>query len=268
MHISRLFIYPIKSCAPVELKKLEFDKFGPKGDRRFMLVNPSGKFLTQRQLPEMARITPTLLWDENDQLTGLQLAAPGQPDIEISLDHIDHTTIEVSVWKDSLVADDCGDEVARWLSEFLQKECRLVVLPEDSQRQVNLKRAEAGRYVGFADGYPLLVVTQASLDMISTRVGRDVAVERFRPNVVVAGSEPLAERQWQKLELAQGHLALVKPCERCVIPTRDINTLEREADVLDVLKADFRIDNKIIFGQNAIEYGVSELSVGESIRAV
>ena len=267
MIISRLFIYPIKSCAPVEVDQLGFDDFGPRGDRRFMLVDEQGKFLSQRQLPVMARIQPALRWRENGELAGLLISAPGQDDFELVLS-TDLSSREVTVWKDTLLARDCGDPVADWFSAFLQRRCRLVQLPANSQRQVSLKRAPLGRYHAFADGYPLLVVTQASLDHLSQQVGRDVAVERFRPNVVVTGAEqPFAELSWKRLGLERGYLDLVKPCVRCVVPTRGMDTLEREADVLEALKQSFRVDGQIVFGQNAIDYDVTELAVGDSLMA-
>lgn len=267
MIISRLFIYPIKSCAPVEVDQLRFDDFGPRGDRRFMLVDEQGKFLSQRQLPVMARIQPALRWRENGELAGLLISAPGQDDFELVLS-TDLSSREVTVWKDTLLARDCGDPVADWFSAFLQRRCRLVQLPANSQRQVSLKRAPQRRYHAFADGYPLLVVTQASLDHLSQQVGRDVAVERFRPNVVVTGAEqPFAELSWKRLGLERGYLDLVKPCVRCVVPTRGMDTLEREADVLEALKQSFRVDGQIVFGQNAIDYDVTELAVGDSLMA-
>lgn len=265
MYISQLFIYPIKSCAPVSVESLVFDRFGPQGDRRFMLVDERGKFLSQRQLPQMANIQPDIVWNEAGQMQAINLSTEtGQCQVELqSLSQ----RIEVTVWKDSLEALDCGDAVSEWLSGFLGRRCRLVMLPEDSQRQVSLKRAEVGRYVGFADGYPLLVVNQASLDYFSEKIDRPMAVERFRPNVVVSGEELVAfsELKWQRLNLLQGTLKLVKPCERCVIPTRDLQTLEREKDVLSVLRKDCLVDGKMIFGINAIDYDVEKMCVGDEL---
>lgn len=268
MHISRLFIYPVKSCAPVEVQSFQFDTFGPRGDRRFMLVDLNGKFLSQRQLPAMAHIHPAIQWRDDGQMDGLLLSCKGHGDFLLELGDMRKSVIDVRLWDDVVAANDCGDAVAQWFSAVLQRDCRLVLLPVDSQRQVSLKRAEPGRYVGFADGYPLLVVSQATLDYLSRQVGRDVRVERFRPNVVVKGDhQAFDELQWQKLQSEGGYMALVKPCERCVIPTRDLMTLEREADVLDVLKNEFRINGKIIFGQNAIDYDMEQLSVGDVLTA-
>lgn len=269
MHISRLFIYPVKSCAPVEVDRLHFDQYGPAGDRRFMVVGMDGTFLTQRQLPAMAFIQPSVEFDDAHRVKILTLSAADTMPLHVEISELNVNDRMVTVWKDSLAATDCGDEAAAWLSSLLGQPCRLVMLPADSQRQVSLKRAEPGRYVGFADGYPLLVTTQASLDFISDQVGRDIAIERFRPNVMIdGGMAPFAELEWQVLEFESGRIALVKPCERCVIPTRNPETQEREADMLDALKEHCRIDGKIIFGQNGIEYNLVDVRVGETLRAV
>jgi hypothetical protein len=269
MHISRLFIYPVKSCAPVEVDRLHFDQYGPVGDRRFMVVSPEGRFLTQRQLPQMAFIRPSLTVTDSHKIETLTLSAGDVSPLHISLTALDNIELTVTVWKDSLAATDCGDVAAEWLSSLLGKPCRLVMLQEGSQRQVSLKRAKPGRFVGFADGYPLLVTTQASIDYISAQVGREVAIERFRPNVLVAGDfAAFSELKWQAIECAEGRVELVKPCERCVIPTRDLETQQREADVLEALKQHCRVDGKIIFGQNGIDHGLAEIRVGDTLTAV
>jgi uncharacterized protein YcbX len=270
MHVSKLFIYPIKSCAPVAVDSLSFDRYGPQGDRRFMLVDHEGKFLTQRALPKMAHITPELVYSDGGGLQQLNVSASGYPELIIPLEDQQQSEklFPVSVWKDTLPAQDCGEEAAAWFSSFLNQDCRLVILPADSQRQVDLTRAEPGRYVGFADGYPLLVVSQASLDFLSDKVGRQIHVERFRPNIVIEGSEAFAEQEWRSLLLEQGQLDLVKRCERCVIPTRNMETLEREADVLDILKQYYRIDGRIIFGQNAIEKGVNKICLSDQVKVI
>lgn len=256
--VSRLFIYPIKSCAPVEMQQLVFDDYGPVGDRRFLLVDEQGHFITQRQQPEMAHIYP--------ELKGSVLAVSfrGKETLEVSL-HGQAVMRTVTVWSDTLPADDCGDDAAAWFSAALGITCRLVRLPADSRRQVDLRYAEPGQWVGFADGFPVLVTAESSLGAISERVGRELPMERFRPNVVVAGSAVFAEREWQSLMHKDGMLDIRKPCQRCVIPTRNMDTLERETDVLDALKELCRIEGKILFGQNALVSGIQVLNIGDEL---
>lgn len=259
MHtISRLFIYPIKSCAGVEVESLTFDECGPVGDRRFMLVDESGQFLTQRTLPAMAHIYPH--YSGND----LQVTAAGHEPLSVAAGAAAGKR-QVVVWKDEMSAGDCGDEAAQWFSAVLNTPCRLVAVQADTQRQINRKYADEGEWVGFADGYPLLVTTQASLDVLSAAVGRTVQMERFRPNIVLQGNDAFAELRWTKLKAEDGELLLCKPCERCVIPTRDIATQQREGDVLEALKTHCRIDGKIIFGQNALIRGFKTLRIRQAL---
>lgn len=254
--VSRLFIYPIKSCAGVEVTSLSFDQCGPVGDRRFMVVNPDGRFITQRTHPEMAFIQPLY------RNGVLHISAPEMPVLEVALQGAE-SVLNVSVWDDSVPGADCGDTAGEWFSAVLKTPCRLVRVFDGTARQVNRKYASEGEWVGFADGFPVLVTVQESLDVLSQAVNRTIEMERFRPNVVISGATAFAERQWQSIQVAGGSLALCKPCERCVIPTRNLKTQEREGDVLEALKQYCRLDGKIIFGQNALVRGISELTVGQ-----
>jgi uncharacterized protein YcbX len=258
--VSKLFIYPIKSCGPVPVQQLQFDECGPKGDRRFMLVDEAGQFLTQRTLPAMAYISPVIT--DN----GLVVNAPEQPELTVLYPRTGEDS-RVMVWKDEISATDCGDEAAAWFSQYLGIPARLVAVSPATQRQVSRKYAEEGELVGFADGYPLLVALQESLDYLSGVVGRTLDIERFRPNIVVQGAAAFAEREWRGLRAHQGYMPLVKPCERCVIPTRDLLTQQREADVLTALKEYCRLDGRIIFGQNALVRNVDVLNVGDCLTS-
>ncbi len=257
--VSRLFIYPIKSCAPVEVEQLVFDEYGPAGDRRFLLVDEQGNFITQRQQPKMAHIYPV------PGETLLRVEAADQPALLVPLSDADAPCKAVTVWSDTLAAEDCGDEAADWFSSVLGIRCRLVRLPQNSQRQVDLRYADPGQWVSFADGFPVLVATESSLAALSDCIGRPLAIERFRPNIVVSGVGAFTERRWQALEHKDGLQDIRKPCQRCVIPTRNMETLEREGDVMDALKAFCRIDGKIIFGQNALVSGLQRLCVGDEL---
>ena len=264
MQISHLFIYPIKSCAAVEVERMDFDAFGPVGDRRYLIVDSDGRFLTQREHTDMAFIRPQLSRE------GIRLSGSGpRADVE-PLDvvyPVSHERTPVIVWRDQMQAVDCGDAAAQWLSGFLGQECRLVCMPPDHDRPVNRANATgiaAGTQVVYADGAPLLVVTEDSVAALTNVAGLDVDVMRFRPNIVIreAGGA-FAERGWQSLSTATGaHLQMIWPCERCVVPTRDPLTQQRTPEVMAALKDLCRIDGKIIFGQNAVFSGQS-LTVGE-----
>lgn len=268
--VTRLMIYPVKSCAGIAVERLDFDDVGPLQDRRYMVVNPDGRFLTQRQLPVMARIVPELTDD------GLILTWSGQSQVSACpVRQPEHGRwSDAQVWKDSVRGLDCGDEVAQWLEQVLGRPARLLYLPNDVIRPVDPEYAAPGDRVGFADGFPILVTHQASADFLSEQLGRTLDMLRFRPNVVVSGGEAFDELNWQVLQCAESatgsisSLQLVKPCTRCVIPLRDLETLEREADVMEVLKEHCRTGKEIIFGQNALPRQLESIQLGSRWTAL
>jgi len=261
MKISRLFVYPVKSCAGIEVDALSFDENGPQGDRRFVIASPEGDFLTQRELPAMARIQPRFERDE------LVLSYPERAEIRVSMKSSSEPQ-RVRIWSDEVTGVDCGDNVSVWLTDILGQTVRLFMLPDNNPRRADSQYAPKDTAVGYADGFPLLIVTQESLDALSELAKLPVDVRRFRPNVVVeGGASAFVERGWSALNTDNGEqLTLVKPCERCVIPTRDPDTLERSPEVVSALKALCRLDGQIIFGQNALFTG-KRLGVGEALFA-
>jgi uncharacterized protein len=263
--VTGLYLYPVKSCAGVKVDTLVLSSSGVEGDRRYMVVTPEGRFLTQRQIPEMAWIQPS--W--RDGQLCLTFPEKGEclvcGDDRAGIGAVENSELEVEVWRDRVMARDCGDVVALWLESVLGRVCRLVVMPNETCRQVDEDYALPGELVGFADGFPLLVINDSSLAALALEADCDVEVERFRPNVVVSGAQAYEELQWQRLQAQSGSLELVKPCERCVIPTRNPVTQVRDTHVLQALKNQCRIDGRIIFGQNAIARGVSRLQVGEKL---
>lgn len=261
--ISQLYHYPIKSCAGLSVDHLVFDQYGPVADRRWLLVDEQGQFLSQRQLPTMARIEP--FWQEGSWYVRaeghdvLRLIPPNNSDVR-----------SVTVWRDKMLAQDMGDRAATWFSTVLQRSVRLLGMCAETERQVDAQYAHTAQPLAFADGFPLLVIHQASLDFLSAELGRPVGAERFRANVVVTGGQAFDELHWSRIVSStsvEAYLAMVKPCERCVIPTRHPITLERESDVLAVLKQHCRPDGAIIFGQNAQAVGITTLRVGDRFIA-
>ncbi|MGB1091108.1 MAG: MOSC domain-containing protein [Oceanobacter sp.] len=260
--VNALYIYPIKSCKGVKVETVLMDSVGPVGDRRFMVVDDNGRFVTQRECPDMSAV------EVGFQNGELAIGLNGQVQCLVPLEGEGERKL-VSVWRDEVSAVDCGKEAAQWFSELLGKSCSLVRLDSDSNRQVDPVYSNGDAQVSFADGFPLLVVNQKSVDELSRRLGREVDVERFRPNVVVDADLPFEELNWMRLLQAGdsgGALELVKPCERCVIPMRDLTTQKKEADMISLMKEICLHDSKIIFGQNALATSISSLKIGDQFE--
>ena len=261
LRVSQLSIYPVKSLGGIALQRSAVERFGLHNDRRWMVVDDRGRYLTQREKSRMCLIQPQPL--DN----GLRLSAPGMDELAIA--HTAQMPVrEVRVWDDRVDALDCGDAAARWLSRFLDTDCRLVYFPDDGQRAVDPAYARPGDVTAFSDGFPLLLITQASLDDLNRRLKEPVAMRRFRPNLVIDGSEAYAEDQWKRLRIGDLTLRVVKPCSRCVIPTIDPASGERNADAEPLRTlASYRMrDHKIFFGQNVIADGEGELEVGQAVE--
>ena len=264
--ISRIFVYPIKSCAAVELKESLLIETGLEFDRAWMVVDESGEFLSQRELPRMALIQPKLKQYE------LVLRAPGMLSLHIALDSVEKAC-QVKVWDDTCAAFDMGDVAAQWFTDFLMQErpiglapmkLRLVRFDPDFKRQSSMKWTQGQEALNqFSDGYPLLVASVASLAELNARLSRGghetVGIERFRPNIVLAGLQAHDEDRTAALNISGASsgftLKLVKPCPRCPIPEVNPATGEINPEVSQILRSyrqDSRVGGAITFGMNAI----------------
>lgn len=266
--ITDLYIYPLKSARGIRVNGFQTDRMGPVDDRRWMLVQPKGKFITQREKPAMALIDVALTVDD------IEFHAPGMEPVRVPklLDGEFSklkNSIHVQVWRDSCDALDCGDLAAQWFSEYLHMPCRLVQMPMSTHRYVDSDFCSNQETVGFADGFPLLLISQASLEDLNSRLSKAVSMLRFRPNVVVSGCEPFAEDSWQQLEASDGSvLNVVKPCSRCSIPSIDFNTGEKDSEILKALKDFRRREGIIYFGQNILCELDKGYQVGQSLKIV
>lgn len=258
VRISELYIYPIKSLSGLCVERLIFDAAGPVDDRRWMLVDAKGRFVSQRGLPMLAR------FGVEATASGYRITAPdgSQRDLPRSVEA--EQPISVTVWKDSLDGWEVSAELSTWFSEQLGQAVRLVHVGPNSQRRIPDAAALDSERVGFADGYPLLLCNQASLEALQQRAGQTLAVRRFRPNLVVTGMPADEELQMGRLTLTQGRLDLLKPCERCNIPAVDPQAGEYQRDVAQALKTHSRFNGKTIFGANAVARDVVELKVGDA----
>ncbi|MCW8165142.1 MOSC domain-containing protein [Verminephrobacter aporrectodeae subsp. tuberculatae] len=274
--IARLFVYPIKSCAGVEVQQSLLTDTGLDLDRAWMVVGADGVFLTQRSLPRMALIRPQLGSDD------MVLRAPGMLALHVAQGAVEaEAPATVTVWQDRVPAWDMGAVAAQWFSDFLGQPCRLVRFDPDHRRLSDMDWTGGVQAPNqFADAFPLLVASEASLDELNARLQAAghgaVGIERFRPNVVLAGLAAHDEDRvdWLRIDAADGAIALqpVKPCARCPIPDIDPMTAESTPAVGDTLRGyrqDPRLGGAISFGMNAIvrEGAGRTLRVGQPVAA-
>lgn len=249
VHVSGLFVYPIKSAAALSRQSVPLDDFGLAHDREYMVVDPSGRFLTQREIPRLALVRPEL----TDSLVihtpvGSAEASPGD-------------SLMIRVWDFRGPAVDCGDEASDLLARHLGRPCRLVRVTPG-----HLRTSPGGGRVGFADGFPLLITATASLADLNDRMSAPVPMDRFRPNIVVTTDTPWIEDQWREIEIGAVPIDVVKPCARCTMIRVDQAAGERmDTEPLATL-AQFRQGPEgVEFGQNAIHRGPGTLSVGDRL---
>jgi hypothetical protein len=259
--ITELAIYPVKSMRQVPLESAVIDMGGLKHDRRWMVVDADNRMITQRQQSRLCLIQPEL----NDD--GICLHAADLPDISVAIPNRSKTKT-VSIWNDSCNAYDAGDKAGQWLSQFLGLECRLVYFPEDEVRIVDQTYAQQGDRTAFSDGFPMLLISQDSLDDLNMRLASPVPMARFRPNIVVSGCAPYAEDNWHRLKIGDLEMRIVKSCSRCVIPSIDIETAERTGEPTKMLSSYRRQDNKILFGQNVVVDGEGDIKTGMMVEVL
>ncbi len=261
MQLSGITIYPVKSCAGINLDSVTLDRFGPVGDRRWLVVDERGRFLSQRDSARMALIRVELV-------QGAIRLSLGSTSIQAAIPGTDAPELRVSVWADSVRALLAESRAGEWLSEQLGRPCRLVYMPDTCQRLVDGVYARDGETVSFADGFPLLIISQASLDDLNSRLDKPVPMDRFRPNLVVSGCDRFAEDGWRRIRIGDVELDIAKPCSRCVIPSIDQATAQRDGQINRVLASFRRVNGQVIFGQNLLYQRGGTLSLGDSVEVL
>lgn len=257
MHLSSLHVYPLKSARGISLDQVELDDFGPVLDRRWMLINPDRIVVTRREAHRMALIDVELVGQ------ALKLEAPGMAALEIGQGGEDSPRIEVEIWDDRCIARDLGDHASHWFSEFLGQPVRLVFMPVDTFRGVDPGYVAESRRVSFADGFPLLLIGEGSLTELNRRLPAPVPMNRFRPNLVLAGSEPFAEDDWSTVTIGSVVFDVVKPCARCVATTIDHETAEAGREPLRTLATFRKREHGVYFGQNLLHHAPGRIRVGD-----
>jgi uncharacterized protein YcbX len=264
LRLTQLTLYPIKSIRGLEVAEARIEPRGLERDRRWMIVDAENRFVTQREHPELARISLTV-----DGGQTLRLEADGLPALTVPwVPASSPRRSEVQVWRDRLQAQEGPGDAGEWLSRFLGFTVRLVYQPESAHRAVDANFGQPGDHVSFADGFPLLVVGEASLADLNARMAAPIGMTRFRPNLVIAGSAPFAEDRWRRLRIGEVTVELVKPCARCVLTTVDERTGTRGKEPLATLSTYRRRDGQVYFGQNGIPRSAGMLRVGDPVSVL
>ena len=260
--LSEINIYPVKSCRGISMEAWPLEPRGLQYDRRWMVVDDHDVFMTQRDFPRMALIDVHLEQDF------LRLEAPHMETLRVPLCTETTQHFSVTIWNDGVEAVSAGNEAAEWFSEFLSVGCKLVAMTERSVRPVAREYAVNADEVSFADGFPLLLISEASLADLNSRLPTPLPMKRFRPNLVVQGCAPFAEDSWKELSIGGLRLHVVKPCARCVITTVNPDTGVKDAEPLRTLATFRSRGNNVLFGQNVIPVGTGMLRVGEAVTVM
>ncbi|MGR9294872.1 MOSC domain-containing protein [Rhizobium leguminosarum] len=270
MRVSDLFIYPLKSARGIALPAADIDAYGLPGDRRAMITDAQGHFITQRELPDLARI------EVRPEAPAFRLLMQGKTDISVTPPQPENR-MDVTVWKSAVSAAVADPESNRQLSEWLGREVRLVFFDGQARRTANAEWAGEATPVTFTDGYQILVTTTGSLKALNADLAAhgegSVGMERFRPNIVIDTDEAWPEDRWAAIEIAGIRFDLVKPCSRCIMTTQDQLTGSREgpnpmpAMGRIRMSADRRVPGPL-FGWNVTPRGNGKVTIGDTVNIV
>ncbi len=263
MRLSDLYLYPIKSSAPLAVDTAIVEPRGLRNDRRWMAVDGEGRFITGRQLPRL-----TLVRAQPDA-DGLRLHAPGMPGLQVPFPKTD-ATVPVNVWKDQVAARPAGAAADAWLSEFLRQPAWLVHMDDRVVRAMADPKAQPGDEVSFADAFPLLLISRAALDGLNARLAKPASMLQFRPNMVIDGVAAHAEDAWKRIRIGGVEFDVAKACTRCVFTTVDPARGERDPDgePLRTLTRYRRTSEGVTFGQNLIPRSLGTVRAGDAVEVL
>ncbi len=262
--LSELHIYPIKSLGGISLKKAQLEEKGLQYDRRWMLVDEEGMFITQRKYFELALLAVNI---NNGRLIISHKTNTSQS-ISFDLQEDNGIQIPVVIWNDAAVGIEVNREVSNWFSDFLKFSVKLVKMPVSEKRMVDPKYASNNEVVSFADGYPCLLIGQSSLDGLNEKLENPIKMDRFRPNFVFTGGEPHIEDRFEAFYIGETLFSVAKPCARCVLITIDQQTGEKGQEPLRTLASYRTANKKILFGQNLLHQKAGVINVGDELKVV
>lgn len=262
--LSEINIYPVKSLGGISLTEADVTDRGLRYDRRWMLVDYNGDFITQRTHPQISLIEVKL---EKDFLKFVH-KTNSQLNFSMPLENPNKEKIEVVVWDDKVKAECVSAEADDWFSEALKIKCRMVYMPDESKRFVDRKYASANEVVSFADAYPFLMIGQESLDDLNSRLKEKIKMNRFRPNFVFTGGEPFDEDKIKSFKIDNVTFYPIKPCSRCVITTIEQETGIKEKEPFATLASYRTQNNKVMFGQNLLHTGRGKIKLGSKLESI
>jgi len=264
IRLASIHIYPMKAARAVNLDESRVEPWGLAGDRRWLLVDEDGRFISQREESSLARVVVSCGPD------GIRVSAEGRTGLVIAEPPAGAALLKVRVWSSTLLAAAAGPAADAWFSAYLGRPARLVYLDDPTRRPVDPEFGRAGDVVSFADGYPLLLTSAGSLGELGGWLAaageRPVPMTRFRPSVVVAGAPPWAEDRWRRVRIGAVPFRVAKPCGRCMVTTTDQVTGERGRQPLKMLGRRRRFGQQLVFGQNLIPDAGGVIRVGDSVE--
>ncbi|MBC7408696.1 MAG: MOSC domain-containing protein [Arcicella sp.] len=266
LKLSEIYIYPVKSLGGIRLDFANITTRGLENDRRFMLVDENGRFLSQREHPQLAIFQTEIegkflkiTHKKTKQNLTINLSPPSQPSL-----------LSVTIWDDNTTAVESSSEASTWFTQILEIPVRLVYMSEESHRKTDTQYSLTGEEItSFSDGYPILIIGQSSLDDLNNRLENPVNINRFRPNFVFTHGEPFEEDNWHEFTVGNIRFFGVKPCARCIMTTIDQETGEKkDREPLLTLNKYRKAGNKILFGQNVLISQLGTVSVGEDVTVI
>ncbi|MEU8567183.1 MOSC N-terminal beta barrel domain-containing protein [Streptomyces pathocidini] len=266
--LSAVRVHPVKSVAGRALGEAAVEPWGLAGDRRWMLIGPDSRCVTQREQPRLALAAAEALSG-----SGVRVSAPGLEPLTVEVPEPVATTA-VGLFRDKVEAVPAGPAADAWFSEYLGTDVRLVHLDDPARRRpIDPRYSLPGETVSFADGYPLLAATTASLDALNLLIAQGdhadegpLPMDRFRPNIVVDGTAPWSEDEWSRIRVGEVVFRVAKPCGRCVVTTTDQRTAERGKEPLRTLARHRRFGDKLVFGQNLVPEDTGTIRVGDAVE--
>ncbi|HSF53333.1 MAG TPA: MOSC N-terminal beta barrel domain-containing protein [Algoriphagus sp.] len=259
--VQDIFIYPIKSLGGIRLSEAVVEEKGFQYDRRWMLVDEEGVFVTQREYPKLALLAVAL--GEFGLIVSHKLEKENS--IEIPFERAAGPELMVTIWDDQVVAKIVDPDIDHWFSDILGFRVSLVMMPESTHRKVSSKYAVHAESVSFADGMPYLLIGQESLNDLNSRLENPVPMNRFRPNIVFSGGSAYLEDSLRKIKIGELEFQIVKPCARCVMTTVDQEKGVKGKEPLKTLASYRTINNKVYFGQNVVALQSGKINVGDLI---